>query len=191
MVSDGVEERNWHENAHGKGMYVLSFFESAGEVSPVFERKARDIFEDYGLADIDAEEYYHYDRVAPAFEAVVENAGEKTMREGGKQMGIDIPWPDAVDSIHDALGTLDDIHQQATAAPDEPVSRPAGGYTYEKTGERSARVGVTERYPNPNPNPMVRGVYAGIVTSFAGDGYAELESVTPNADERDAWRLTW
>jgi hypothetical protein len=189
MSEIGSSDRNWHPNAHGQGMYVLSFFDSAGEVSPVFERKARDIFDDYGLEDVEPDKLYSYDKIAPAFEAVVENAGEKTMFSGGKQMGIDIPWPDDVADVHDALAALDAIHQQATGAPDEPVDRPAGGYTYERVGPREARVGVTERYPNPES--MVRGVYTGIVDSFSDDAYVELTETTPNSDERAAWTLSW
>lgn len=190
MASDSPSSRNWHENAHGQGMYVLSFFESAGDVSPVFERKARDIFADYGLEDIDPEQHYHYDKIAPAFHAVVENAGEKTMRQGGKQMGLDIPWPDGVDDVHDALAALDDIHTQATSAPDGAgVTRPAGGYTYEREGDRSARVGITTRYPNPEP--MVLGVYTGIADSMAADAFPEFERVDAEDGERAAWLLSW
>lgn len=189
MTLDANSERNWHANAHGQGMYVLSFFDSAGEVSPVFERKARDIFADYGLEDVDPDEYYHYDKIAPAFEAVVENAGEKTMRQGGKQMGLDIPWPDDVTSIHDALASLDDIHKVATKAPDERASAPAGGYTYEKLGPREARVGVTERYPNPEA--LVLGVYEGIVQTFSDEGVATFDDAAPRSGERSAWTLSW
>jgi hypothetical protein len=187
-------ERNWHPKATGRGMYVLSFFESAGEVSPVFERKAREMFEEQGLTDIDPEEYYPIDDIAPAFYSVVDDIGDKTMRQGGRQMGRDVPWPDGVEEPHDGLQTIDAIHQEASPARENgrtlDVDRPAGGYTYERRDDAAARVGITERYPYPPV--MAEGVFLGIVDGLH-DGVVsvEAEPTDPTHDERRAWTLSW
>jgi hypothetical protein len=187
-------EQNWHRHAHGQGLYVLSFYESAGKVSPIFERRAREIFEEHGLDDIQEDEFYHYDRVAPAFYDVVDNIGQKTMREGGRQMGRDVPWPDGVETVHDGLQTIDAIHQQASPAihngNETDVDRPAGGYTYDRRGQTAAHVGITKQYPNPPI--MAEGVFLGIVDSLSADGTSvTIDSTETNRDERRAWELSW
>jgi hypothetical protein len=186
-------EQNWHPQAHGQGLYVLSFYESAGRVSPVFERKAREVFEDHGLEDVAEDEFYLYDILAPAFYDVVDTIGEKTMYEGGKQMGRDIPWPDGVETAQDGLETLDAIHQQATGARENgetvDIDRPAGGYTYEKTGDKSARVGITEKYPNPPI--MAEGVFVGIVDGLTSAASVDIEETEPDRSERRAWTIDW
>lgn len=187
-------EQNWHEHAHGQGLYILSFYESAGKVSPVFERKAREVFEDHGLTDIEEEEFYHYDRVAPAFYDVVNKIGEKTMREGGRQMGRDVPWPEGVETPHDGLEMIDAIHQQAGPAITDgetlDIDRPSGGYSYEETGPTAAHVGITERYPNPPV--MAEGVFLGIVDGLADGGVSvSIEETDPTHDERHAWEISW
>jgi hypothetical protein len=187
-------ERTWHENAHGQGLYVLSFFESAGKVSKVFERKARQLFEEHGIADVEPETYYHYDELAPAFYGVVDEIGPKSMMEGGRQMGRDIPWPDGIETIHEGLATLDDIHQEASPAIVDgevvDVDHPAGGYTYERLDDRSARVGIRERYPSPPV--MAEGVFLGIADDLQpSEATGDIEATDAARTERKAWTLTW
>lgn len=175
----------------GQGLYILSFFESAGEVSPVFEKKARELFAEYGLEDVEPDEFYPGGRISDAFFDVVDSVGEMTMRQGGEQMGRDVPWPPGVDEPHEGLATIDAVHQEAArASKDAPASiqRPAGGYTHERLGPSSAHVGITENYPYPQI--MAEGVFVGIVEGL-GVRSATISETTPQGDEIAAWEISW
>lgn len=184
---------NEKQYTEAQGLYLQSFFESAGEVSPVFEKKARELFGEYGLDTVQSDEYYPGDDVSNAFFDVVNNVGEKTMREGGIQMGQDVPWPEGVDSPHAGLQTINAVHQEAvrvaTDAPEDVnLAHPGGRYTYDRTGARSAHVGVTERYPYPNV--MAEGVFLGIVKGHGADS-PDISETTPTAEEQTAWEIEW
>jgi hypothetical protein len=180
-----------HQYTQGQGLYLLSFFESAGEVSPVFEKKARELFSEYGLEDVEPEEFYPGDKISDAFFDVVNDVGDKTMQKGGKQMGLDVPWPEGVDDPHAGLQTIDAVHQEAARTTDDApadLERPAGGYTYEQTGDTSAHVGITENYPYPSV--MAEGVFLGIVNGL-GASSATITDDTPKGDEKSAWEISW
>jgi hypothetical protein len=173
----------------GQGLYMLSFVESAGEVSPVFERKARNLLEDNGLVDMDRDEYYDMSNILQAFQDVVNEVGENTMRQGGQQMGEDVPWPPQVDGPHDALASVDEIYKQAHNF-DGDFENETVAYTYERQGPSSARVGITDTYPYPDA--MAEGAFPGFVKGAAdGDPRVSMSETDPNADERCAWTVEW
>lgn len=181
-----------HHHAEAHGLYLLSFFESAGTVSPVFERKARSLFADHGLDDIQQEEYYPTNKSVDAFQAVVDEIGEDTMRQGGKQMGQDIPFPDDVTTPHDALAMMDALHQEANQPlPDAPdwVERPGGGYTHERVDTTTARAGVTENFAYPAS--LGKGATIGAAERFTDARRISTEDVDPEGDEKAAWKLEW
>lgn len=180
-----------HQYTQGQGLYLLSFFESAGEVSPVFEKKARELFSEYGLEDVEPEEFYPGHKISDAFFDVVEDVGDKTMKKGGEQMGRDVPWPPGTEGPHAGLQTIDAIHQEAARAtedaPDD-LERPAGGYTYEKIDDTAAHVGVTPNYPYPPV--MAEGVFVGIVEGLGADS-AQISDAAPQGEEKHGWEISW
>lgn len=180
-----------HQHTEGQGLYVLSFFDSAGEVSPVFEKKARELFSEYNLEDVQPNEFYSGAKISDAFFDVVNEVGEKTMRQGGVQMGKDVPWPDGVDTPHEGLTTINAVHQEAARSTGtEPgnIEYPAGQYTYEQTGPSAARVGITENYPYPEV--MAEGVFVGIVDGLGGSS-PDIESADARDNEISAWSIEW
>jgi hypothetical protein len=149
------------------------------------------LFGEYGLEDVAEDEYYDGARISDAFFDVVDEVGEKTMEKGGEQMGRDVPWPPEVDGPHDGLAAIDEIHRAAAREkPGAPsgLDRPMGGYTYERIGDRSARVGIRENYPYPTV--MARGVFAGIVDGLGG-GNATLSEEPAGDGEIAAWTVEW
>jgi hypothetical protein len=82
--------------------------ESAGEVSPVFERKMRDLFEEHGIEDPSPDEWYSAENFVSAVNEAAEQIGDKTVLEAGVQMGRDVPQPEEVDGPKDALAIVDD-----------------------------------------------------------------------------------
>lgn len=180
-----------HQYTEGRGLYLISFFESAGAVSAVFEKKARELFEEYGLENVEPDEFYPGDDISDAFADVVEDVGARTMRQGGEQMGADVPFPPEVDSPQAGLQTIDAVHQEAARATDDApadLERPAGRYTCEVTGETSVHVGITENYPFPEI--MAEGVFVGIVEDLGGTS-ARISEDTPRGEEKTAWEISW
>lgn len=173
----------------GQGLYLLSFIESAGEVSPVFERKAKNLLEKHDLKDVDEEEFYSMEAILTAFDDVVEEVGENTMRQGGEQMGIDAPLPPEVDTPHGAFEFADVIYKEAHKF-DGSVGEDTLAYTYEKLGSQSAHVGLKETYPYPEV--MGEGAFMGFVKNVLGENVrVSMDETDPKPDERRAWTLEW
>lgn len=186
-------EREIHQHGESAGLYLLSFFESAGEVSPVFEKKARELFDEHGLSDIQPNEHYPTDKVVSAFQNVVDEIGSETMFQGGKQMGSDVPFPEEVTGPHQALQFMDAAHLEANRpradAPDR-VERPGGGYTYEQLGPNSARFGITEDFAFPAE--LGKGGAIGAIKNFVGDTTRVNATEVDAADnEKLAWEISW
>lgn len=171
----------------GDGRYLVATVESAGDVSPVFERKLRRMAEER-FGTVDADRWYPINEFVSFFHDLEAEVGEKTLRQGGIENAKVIPWPDGVDSVREAMETINDLHQQATRGADEEY--PIGRYTVGSEGSTALRVGVTERFPHPES--YTQGILKGVVEEFeAGSRQLEVESVSPNADEKVAWRLSW
>lgn len=173
--------------AAGDGRYLVAFIESAGEVSPVFERKLREMASER-FETLSEEEWYRLDDMKSLYEEVHEEVGDATMRQGGIENAKAIPWPDEVTTIEDGLQMLNNMHKDATRGSDEEF--PAGRYTFEMTAARSLRFGVTEAFPWPSP--FVEGAVTGLIQDLGpGDAAPTLEETTPDANEKAAWNVTW
>jgi hypothetical protein len=179
--------KSYDPEAVGDGQYVVAFVESAGEVSPVFERKVRDIFSKH-LGDVSAEAWYPLPDLIAAFDEIEEEIGTKTMRQGGREAAAAIPWPDGVDSPEAAHQVLFEAHQDAYR--ESTRENPAGNYTVEIDGDRSATVGVLDGYPYPRS--FAAGVFKYIFSEFGPEDAApRLEETTPNPEQSAAWTVTW
>jgi hypothetical protein len=169
------------------GRYLAAFVESAGEVSPVFERKVRQIFERH-LPPIEEGEWYRTEPVATAFDDVQEEIGPKTMKEGGIEGTKAVPWPDDIESIPEALTFLQQAHREAYR--NSSMENPAGNYTFTETDERAMLVGITEGFPAP-PG-WAEGVFEYVAKEFGPeDASVRLTEKTPDDDQAAAWELLW
>lgn len=182
MMSEQYGEAEVH------GRYVASFIESAGEVSPVFERKVREIFDNHISGEITYDEWYPISDVSDAFHRVLREVGESTMREGGAASARQVPWPEEVTAVSDGLQRLDQMHQDSSRGGTSP--EPAGSYTIDIRGDRSARVAVTEDWPYTAPE--AEGVLKGVVDSL-GDERAvpTINETDTRSGELAAWDLSW
>jgi hypothetical protein len=170
-------------DSQADGRYVVAFMESAGEVSPVFERKVKDYFESH-LPSVDADEWYNTDDVVTAFEKINQDIGSQTMEQGGREAAKAVPWPDEVNSVSGAITALQQAHRDAYRNSNQ--QNPAGNYTFEKSGKRTAHVGF------PYAPAFAQGVFKQVCDIF-GDGSPapQLEPADTKPDESDAWTLTW
>ncbi|SDJ33705.1 hypothetical protein SAMN05216226_102187 [Halovenus aranensis] len=171
------------------GRYIVSMAESAGEVSPVFERKIRELLEEHGIKDPEADGWYSAEHFVEAVNRASEDIGSKTILEAGTQMGRDVPQPEEVDGPKDALAIADEAQQAAYRNASE--ERPAGGYKYEETGENSVRMGVTSKFPYPEE--IAKGSIKGIVESTTSGSAAAvvISEVNANPDEMCAYEIEW
>jgi hypothetical protein len=169
------------------GKYPLAFAESAGEVSPVFERKLRDIMADHGLEDVVEDDWVPLQAVIDTYAATLEEAGSATMRQAGIQNGRVIDWPPEVETPQDGLAALDDIHQAAFRGGSD---YPAGRYIHEARGNREARMGLADDYVFPKE--IGAGAFRGVVESLAnGTATVTVEEVDAAPGEMAAFVVTW
>jgi hypothetical protein len=168
------------------GRYPLATVRSAGQVSPVFEKKARELFNEY-LDDLDDERWYETGRVVEAYQSLSDAVGESTMRQGGKESAKAVEWPPEVTEPMDGLGALAQMHKEAFRNSDREF--PAGRYTFESLGERRAHVGVTEDYPFTVPH--AEGVFIGVVQDLTNAGNPTTAERTPKSEEQAAFEIEW
>ncbi|MFB6175751.1 MAG: hypothetical protein ABEI99_01155, partial [Halobaculum sp.] len=95
----------YDENSEVLGRYPLATVQSAGNVSPVFERKARELFSEH-LGELDPETWYSTEDTVSAYHDLNDEVGEATMRQGGKESAKAVEWPDEVDTPMKGLGAL-------------------------------------------------------------------------------------
>lgn len=173
--------------AEATGKYMVAFIESAGKVSPVFERKVREIFEDH-MGTLEADSWYRNADVEKAFAEVLEEVGEKTMMEGGVESGKAIEWPDDVETVIDGFELWNSFHEAAYRNSD--FDFPAGKYTVEQLGDREVRIGITEGY-NLSAE-FAKGCSKGITQDLSSrTNRTRLTDTDSNPDEQAAWVLEW
>ncbi|SDJ79647.1 hypothetical protein SAMN05216226_109113 [Halovenus aranensis] len=179
--------KSYDPGSETDGRYVVAFVESAGEVSPVFQRKVIAIFEKH-LPRVDPEAWYRTEDVVLAFTEVRDETGSKTMEQGGTTAAREIPWPDSVSTIAEALRRL--IEQHREAYRNSSLENPAGNYTAAEIGDRAARVGILQGFPY-GPG-FARGVFEHVAAEFGPeDSRPTLDETEPDTSESHAWELTW
>lgn len=170
------------------GRYIVSMATSAGEVSPVFERKIRDLLEEYGIDDPDPEQWYSADSFTSAVSEAAEEIGSSTILEAGKQMGQDVPQPESVSGPKDALKRVNEAHQAAYQNASERY--PAGQYRYEELDSNEVKMSVTDNWPYPPE--IAEGSLLGITQSTAPNASrVEVETTEPASDEVAAYIVRW
>ncbi|SDJ79905.1 hypothetical protein SAMN05216226_109125 [Halovenus aranensis] len=170
------------------GRYVVPFAEAAGEVSPVFERKVRDTFEER-IGELASDGWYQTEAVRDSYYAILERVGSQTMISGGEQTARGLSFDSGL-SVFEAFERLNALQVSDEVYRDTTQDKPAGEYTFERRGERSGRLGVTNEYPYPQP--FVKGIYTGIIKQWGPeDSIPTFEQIAEDTDERFAWKTEW
>jgi len=176
---------DYDPDAELDGKYVAAFVESAGDVSPIFERKVRTIFEEQ-IDEIDADSWYRIGNIEPVFEEILGQVGENTMIQGGIWAAHRHEYPEWVDSLRDATAVLNDLHKAGHR--NSNLEYPAGKYTIEWHSETAFRGGITTGYPYTPP--VIEGVYRGMIRNLVGNG-PSVEAVERRSGEAGAWLFSW
>ncbi|WP_276299779.1 hypothetical protein [Halorussus lipolyticus] len=177
---------NYDENAEIAGKYSLAFIQAAGEVSSVFEKKTREMFEKALGGEVKPEEMYEFGNVVEGYLKIQEEVGDNTMKRGGEASAKTVPIPDDTD-LGEAFDVLLEEHNRQFQNSDREY--PGGRYLHDIDG-RTGRLGVDEAYPLPKS--FVQGVYKGLIEEYGpSDAMPAFEEAEPEGDERFAWDVTW
>jgi hypothetical protein len=175
-------------DAEATGMYMVAFVEAAGEVSPIFERKARQKFETH-LGELNAEGWYPMDDVVDAFEDILVSVGPKTMEQGGVVAAETLPLDDGL-ALRDALAGLNELQTSEQTYRNSDRDAPGGEYLFEVHDDASARLSVSEAWPLTEP--YAKGVFKGVVERWGGpDASPNFTDASPRSDESAAWTVEW
>lgn len=161
--------------------HVEAFLESFGEVSPVFQRKASNNFEEEGIDPDGDEEWVSQEAVRTAVAALAEDAGSATMYEAGKSVGGNIPTeatePTAI------LQSLNESHKAAFQDPRAEL--PAGEFQWSEDGE-SLRVSATENWPYGGGFPHGSEFTSGILSAVLSNAVTSPGITETNTRGREA-----
>lgn len=177
--------QGYDEDAEATGKYMYSFVEAAGEVSSIFEKKTREMFEKH-LGELEPDGWYNLGDTATAFHAIRDEVGAHTMVNGGKAAGEALPFPDDTE-LEEAIELLIETNQEVYRNSD--MEYPAGTYLYEIDG-RSGRFAVDEAYPLTKH--FAKGVYIALIEQYGPeDAIPSFDEVEPEGDEQFAWEVDW
>jgi hypothetical protein len=170
------------------GRYIVAFVESTGDVSPVFERKTREIFSDQGIEVSDLDEDGWVDALAyvDTMHAIEDEVGEKTLYQAGVEQGKNVPWPDDVNSVEEGLAFMSEADEQAHRSPSGDYR---GQYVVRQVEGSTAQVGIREESPYPKTD--VEGVLEGAVDDLTTSANVTTSEIQPESGERIAFKIDW
>jgi hypothetical protein len=170
------------------GRYIIAFVESTGDVSSVFKRKTRKIFEKNGLTvdDIEPDGQYDANKYADAMSEIRDEVGQKTLRQAGAEQAANVLWDEDINSVADGLRFVVQADREAHESPSGGFD---GNYNFEMVDDSTARVGIPDYSPYPVDN--FKGVFDGAVKSLSESGGARISDADPKPGEKTAFEVSW
>lgn len=148
--------KQFETDAKAKGDTIMSIVNGAGEVSSVFESKARDILADNGIEGLSEGEWYSLADYLSALEQIDDEIGTDTITSIGETIPENAEWPPGVESV---IGGLESI----AGAYDMNHQGDVGYYEVETADDSTARV---ECY-NPYSCALDEGIVRGTADQFS------------------------
>lgn len=168
------------------GANIVAFLTSAGEVSPVFEKKARETFEKYGITDPEESDWYDSENYTEAMLEIVDKAGEKTVQQAGREsVRFNEPLLEQ-DDTESALAVLSEQHVQTHRDYDESE---VGAVECEMIGDTRCRVTGTGGYKYPES--LLRGAAKETVLQTGEVDTVEITDADTEDGEVMAFELVW
>lgn len=140
------------------GASVRAFVSALGFYGP----RGLQILAENGIPDPQPSEWYPLQSYLDAQREVYEKVGPNTLARIGRKLVQEATFPPQLESIHDALGTLNDDYHTRHDGSD------VGSFRYERTGDRSCTV----RVRNPYPCELDRNVVEELCRRFKPDAVA-------------------
>lgn len=173
-------------DAQISGAYVAAFVKSAGEVSPIFEKKAKETLEDRDITDPDEAEWYDNQRFGGALSEIVEKAGEKTVAQAGKEM---VNITEEILSQDSVEGGLEVLTSQHAAIHQNHSVEDAGILKYEQVSDSEYRIAAEGGYEYPSS--LVEGAAEETVRQTGGPSRVSVEGTDTEANEPFAFTVSW
>lgn len=164
------------------GRYVEAILESFGEVSPIFEKKGREIFQSIGIREVDPDEWYEMQKVVRATHVIENEVGEQSSEQAGVKQVEYTDAFDGFDSFAEAIEAGNRLLEQVY----EGYSREeVGAFVVESLADDRYRVSVTGPYPYADQ--FVKGILIGLAQEGTGSSPRSVSAAEERADESHAY----
>jgi hypothetical protein len=150
--------------------------------------RARRIFAEQGITQLEKTAWYPMESVLSAYRAIQKQIGPNTMRAVGRNIPKNAEFPPGLSTVAQALGSLDTAYRM-----NHRGSGNIGGYHFESTGARRARMTCD----NPYPCPMDEGLVEAVAERFKPqDAFFirvqhETEKCRERGDGACVYNITW
>jgi hypothetical protein len=170
-IEDDVEVR---------GAAVQSIVEG---VPDAFTANASQYLAEQGIEDIDPDEWYTQQAYLDAYQRIVEDIGESTLRRIGKSTPENAEWPPGIDTPLDALRSIDDAYHMNHRGGE------IGYYDAEADGD-GAIVYCKTPYPCAYDEALVKGTAEQFTDAYVTVTEVGDECRAEGGDEC-AYRVEW
>jgi hypothetical protein len=138
------------------GQTVLSVVKGMG----AFAQTGTDILERHGIRALEPTAWYPQQAWLDAFQEISRSIGRRTLGQIGQSIPNSAKFPDGIDSVEKALGSMDAAYHMNHRGGD------IGHYSFTKTAEKK---GVME-CRNPYPCDFDHGIIQAMVKRFGAAG---------------------
>jgi len=165
------------------GETVLAIVDGMG----VLKDRAIQFLEENGIKDPQPGEWYSQQAWLNTFKAISDRVGENTLKSIGERIPENANWVEGVDSIEGALESIDKAYKMNHRGGN------IGSYSFEKTGDKSAKIVCT----NPYPDAFDLGIIESVSLKFAPDGTQVNVSIDESCETRSkgaestTYVITW
>jgi hypothetical protein len=167
------------------GKFVDGFVSSAGEVSPIFEKKIREYFAQRGIDSIEPDQWYPFEKFAGAVNDVEDDVGEQTSQNAGAEM-VDLnPAINDLDKLEAILDNLKKANQEAYR---NFSLEEAGQFRYGTTEDGGYRMAVYGGWQHPPA--FTEGFFKRCVGRSEDYDKSNLEPTDTKSDEVFAFKVT-
>lgn len=166
-----------------KGQTVLQVVETAiGRFSQEYQDRANAALTKENIVDPAPEEWYPQQAWLNAFETIAEDLEPHVLDRLGEQLPSIASWPTDIDTVPEALHSIDDAYQRNHRGGD------IGSYRFTQTDDR---VGELTCH-NPYPCPFDRGLIRGVAKQYAPvDAFVFIEETGEGCRREGAEKCTY
>jgi hypothetical protein len=142
----------FEESVEVSGELVGSVVKGLGVFSEKYQKGARAILTEADIEDVDPNQWYPQPAWLAAFQRIADNVRPTVLERVGEQVPRFTEWPHAIDSVPDALRSVDEEHQRLHRDGD------VGYYRFTYVEERCGEVSAYTPHPCAFDRGLVRGI---------------------------------
>lgn len=172
------------EDAEVIGRSPMSYVAASESVSSMMGKQTSYKLANYGVEDVDPEEWYPLEAPLAMLYEMREEYGEDTMQSMGRNVPEHVEFPPELSTVEEALGSIDHAYHQNHRGGD------IGSYEFHAEGTGEA----TMVCANPYPCEFDQGLIRGVTQKFT-DNTVDVEEVgdqcRAEGGERCEYHVTW